>query len=256
MILAPRWLGGVRAACLAATVWLGTTVSGWAGMYIKYEGIDGELPDGRFAKWSEVVGVGSKTERAPATTDPPPPPTFEFVVRKRIDKASPLLLKRCAEGTAIGRVALVYEAEGSVQYRVVLEDVLISSLRQGVPDDQPGGLGEEVTMKFSRATWTCVAVGGGEVVGGQKASFDLLLGTGEKSERPPFRAVVATTDDPKLLRVRCPVEKGHRYRVSMTQDFKGGWAPLLEFTAETDGEVEQVVRELPPVAFIRVEELD
>lgn len=248
---------GWRSVWMAASVWVGMAVSGWAAMYMKIEGIDGEVADGRFAKWSEVIGVGSKAERPAATTDPPPPPTFEFVVRKVMDKSSPLLMKRCAEGVAMGRVALIYEEGGKVVYRVVLEDVLISSFRQEVPQSGGGGLVETVSMKFSRATWSSILIGDGqEVIGGQSATFDAALGTGGQSERPPFRAVVAPSDDPKLLRLRCPVEKGHRYRVSMTQDLKGGWATLVEFTAETDGVVEQAVRNLPPVAFVRVEELD
>lgn len=248
---------GFRSVWAVASMWVALALSGWAGVYMKIEGVDGEVADGPFAKWSQVVGVGSKTERPVATTDPPPPPTFEFVVRKRVDKSSPVLLTRCAEGVAVGRVALIYEEGGKVMYRVVLEDVLISSFRQGVPESGEAGLVEEVSMKFVRATWSSILIGDGEeVIGGQSASFDAVLGTGGQSERPPFRAVVAPSDDPKLLRLRCPVEKGHRYRVSMTQDLKGGWATLMEFTAETDGVVEQALRQLPPVAFVRVEELD
>lgn len=247
-----RWLGSVMVLLLAAGHSL-------AGVYMKFEDVPGEVADGRFAGWSEVVGVAQRVVRPVDVSVPPVPTsaTFGCVISKRIDKMTPLLVKRCGEGLVLPRVVLAYAEGGAVVYRVVLEGVLVSSVNQslgGREGDQPL---EEVSFNFTKASWSAIEVGGGdEVAGGVTTRFDLAAGTGTQKSRLAFRAEVETETVPGQLRLRCPVEQGQKYRLAMTGDFKGDWVTILEFTAEEDGIVEKIVRDVPPVVFLRFEEVE
>lgn len=247
-----RWAGW--AAALAMSVLLAGPVH--AAAYLKFDQVTGESSAARFDGWSEVLGVSHKVSLTGGATQPGKP-VFECVIRKRIDKATPELLRRCANGTVIERATFVYEEAGAVLYRVVFEEVRISSVRQtfsGPGDPVPV---EEVSLSFKRAAWSSQEVGeGGEVVGGETTRFDDDTGKGEVKTRRPFRAEVAADREPGVLRLSCPVEKGHRYRLAMSTDLKGQWQTVLEFTATGDGVVERTVTNLPSVAFLRFEEVE
>jgi len=244
-----HWRSGAAAAVML--FWLAGTAT--AAVYIKFDGVPGEASATRFADWTEVVGVSQRVVREGDTTAVP---VLGLEIQKRIDKASPLLMKKCGEGAIIPRVIVVYEESGAAKFRLVLEDVRIGSIAQQGGGDA-GQVMESVGLEFRRATWSSIDVGtGGDVKGGTSTTFDAATATGSEKSRPAFRAEVDAGVDPGVIRLRCPVEKGHRYRVAITDGLKGPWQTVLEFTAADDGVAEQTVRNLPATAFLRVEEIE
>lgn len=258
----PRWLPLILMFLLAGAIQFAGTARG--AVYMKIEGVAADTSDARFSGWSRVLGLGQKVERVANPDDPTQPPisVTSCLVRKRIDQVTPGLLKRCGEGTPITRVVFLFEENGVVLYRVVLENVLVSSLRLGAAEPEGGEEGsvpmEQLSLNFTKISWSSVLIGDrGEVLGGSSTSFDSTTGAGADKDRLPFRAEVSTVGgEAGVVRLRCPVEKGRRYRVAMAPDLAGQWQPALEFTAEEDGVSEQTIRNLPPVAFLRIEEIE
>ena len=240
-------------------MWLLIGPASAGSIYIKIDSVPGDEREGRFTGWSEVVSLahGVAVTQDPTVPPAPTPPTFTCRVGKRIDQATPFLVERCGTGLVLGRVTLAYAEGGAALYRIVLEEVTVESVGQRV-DDAPEALPvEEISLRFRKASWSAIDVTEvDEIVGGLTTHFDLALGTGELKPRLAFRASVDTEAEPGTLRIRCPVEQGRRYRLAMTTELRGAWATVIEFTAERDGIFEHVLRSLPGVAFMRVEELD
>ena len=60
----------------------------------------------------------------------------------------------------------------------------------------------------------------------------------------------------RKLRLTCPVERGRTYRISASNTLDGPWQKLADFTANEDGQMEQLLEETAGRLFLRVEALD
>ena len=194
-----------------------------AEVYLKLEGIDGEAPAGRFSGWIPLDSVDASVAATPvippATTSPA---AFGLRVLKRLDKATPLLLVKCCLGEHIPKATFAF-VDGQTPYlRITLHDVLISSIVSE---------------------------------GGTTATFDTASQTGGAKPRLPFKASLDQTAN-GTLSLSCPVESGHTYRVRSNASLDGPWETVSEFTATTDGIVEQSLPIKGQALFYRVEEVE
>lgn len=81
--------------------------------FIKIDGIEGESTDADHRGWIEVIryGLGAKQTLSPTTSSAgglsaERADFSRFLIRKYIDKSSPLLLQACAAGTHIDQVVV------------------------------------------------------------------------------------------------------------------------------------------------------
>ncbi len=222
-------------------------------IYMKFEGVEGEATEARFLGWSKLVDVTSEVQ-TPAPADPgsPPAAALKLQISKRIDKSSPLLAKACGDGSVTPRVTFVWAEGGSVFFKVILENVLVSSFTcSAEPDALPM---ESLSFTYQKIEWSCLTDLGPD--GGLAAKFDSATQEGVLRVRPLFRAELLRRAGQVGLHLTCPVEAGHRYRISGNNSLSGPWLPIQEFTATDDGIAEQFLLEGVGPFFLRVEALD
>ncbi len=222
-----------------------------AEVYLKLEGIDGEAPAGRFSGWIPLDSVDASVAATPvippATTSPA---AFGLRVLKRLDKATPLLLVKCCLGEHIPKATFAF-VDGQTPYlRITLYDVLISSIASGGGTSPPQ---EEVSFTYQKIEWSITGRDGDG--GGTTATFDTASQTGGAKPRLPFKASLDQTAN-GTLSLSCPVESGHTYRVRSNASLDGPWETVSEFTATTDGIVEQSLPIKGQALFYRVEEVE
>jgi type VI secretion system secreted protein Hcp len=81
--------------------------------------------------------------------------TGHVTLIKRIDKATPLLSKRCVEGTVAPRVTVhLTREEGQTYLKYELKEVLVSSVQHGGDLDGDGLLDETLELTFDGAKLT------------------------------------------------------------------------------------------------------
>jgi len=222
-----------------------------ADVYLKLEGIDGEVSSGRFAGWIPLDSVNASVTTTPvippATTSPA---AFSLSVVKKPDKATPPLLLKCCLGEHIPKVTLAF-VDGQTPYlRVTLHEVLISSITANGNASPPQ---EEVSFTYQKIEWSITdREGDGS---GTTATFDTTSQSGGAKPRLPFKASLDQTAN-GTLNLSCPVEAGHTYRVRSNTTLEGPWETVGEFTATNDGVMEQALPIRGQALFYRVEEVE
>lgn len=121
-----------------------------AAIYIKFDGIDGEVVSSKgHEKWIELQSFSwgvSQSQGVPGGGGTGKVSIQDFTIMHRIDKASPLLFLKCAEGKPVPTVTLsvtrTIEGREVDYYKITLNDVMISSIRCDRPtgaagDDRP-----------------------------------------------------------------------------------------------------------------------
>jgi len=222
-------------------------------IYMKIEGIPGEISAGRFAGWSACQRVNASVTVPPIV----PPATapdhtlFGVVVTKACDKSSPELMGRCASGGTIPRVTLGFIDGQTPYFRITLLDVKIAGFSQIADASQ---LVEELSFAYQKIEWSTTDREGDG--GGLKATVDTTTLAGESKPRLPFRASLGQSPADGLLHITCPVESGHTYRVRSNASLDGPWQTVSEFTATADGIAGQAVRIAGGALFYRVEEVE
>jgi type VI secretion system secreted protein Hcp len=134
----------------------------FAPIYMKYDGIDGDVAARGREGWIEVQSYswGAAQPGAAALTVSQPPRAQGpgmIVLRKRIDKATPLLARSLTNRQRAPRVTVEVPAPAGQQgyYTYTLEDVVISSV---TPAGAAGGAMpmESISFNYSKITWTHV----------------------------------------------------------------------------------------------------
>src|SRR5262245_15081648 len=229
--------------------------------FLKIDGVPGELTEGRLAGWTPIQSVGALV-RVPIdpTNGVAGPASFSCEVRKAADVTSPALIQKCGEGKPFRRVSLAYvlKRPAATQYRVTLDDVLVSSVGHdgSRSSDEPVEL-EKVYLTFRKMELDCFDLdNSGGTTGGLTAVFDQATAKGALKSRPPFRAIITRQDGRSGALVTWPAESGHRYQVLGSTALGRPWAKLMEHTATEDGPATQFVATDTPVLFMRVEEVD
>lgn len=231
--------------------------------FVKFAGIKGELTDGKFDGWSRLTSVSSMVSLA---VDPASgatgQPSFGCSITKVADRTSPVLLSRCGRSERIPRVTLAYllSSPNVTQYRISLDNVLISSLSEGGSDSAAGGGGgiyDQIFFSFQKIEWTCFALDdNGGNTGGLTGTYDLATLKGDLKSHRPFKAVIDRQSERSGVLITCPVEAGHMYRILACPSIGKPWNTLLEFTANENGDSSQFVAMQTPSLLMRVEEID
>jgi len=229
---------------------------GRAAWYAKFDGVDGELTEGQFAGWTSVQSVGALVSRS----DPTNAASFSCEIQKALDRTSPALLQRCAEGEPSQRVtfAWVLTQPPATQYRITLENVRVSSVAHNGSSSSPETVAPEtVALTFDKVEVACFELdASGRTTGGLTALFDQTTGQGRLKTRPPFRATITRQDGRSGALVTWPAESGHRYRIFGRATLGHPWTRLAELTATEDGPSTHFVPTDAPVLLMRVEEIE
>ena len=157
-----RWLS---VACLTVTLLQGSLAYAASDMFLRIDGVEGESSDERnkgaidVLSWSwgasNTSGVGGGGTGKVSVQD------LSFT--KRLDKSSPQLYLRCANGKHFASAQLVLRrtgADGSSidYYKVTLTDVLVTSVSAGgsTGDDRPM---ETISLNYTKIEWEYIPVG-------------------------------------------------------------------------------------------------
>lgn len=238
---------------LLALLAFGGPASAATDIFIKFEGVEGEEV-GRFEGWSRLLGAIGDVG-APSSSDPnlPPVASSGLSVLKRIDKSSPLLMKASGDGSVLPRATLAWIENDVVYFRITLKDVLISSFSTAAETGATLPV-ETISLSYQKIEWSCIA--GNGPTGGLTATFDLVTQEAALKIRRPFRAGIETREGERGVHVTCPVEAGHRYRLSGNNSMEDPWEPIEEFVAPEDGTIDRFIPMEFPNLFLRVEALD
>ncbi|HEX5218564.1 MAG TPA: type VI secretion system tube protein Hcp [Verrucomicrobiae bacterium] len=184
-------------------------------------------------------------------------PAFDFEIRKALDRASPLLLQKCALSQPLNRVTLAYilTKPQATQYRFTLTNVFVSSFNQGASSDSSEP--ETIHIRFDKLelAWFDLAPNGG-TAGGLTAWLNQPTGEGGLKSRPPFLVTLTQLRGGPGVQVSWPAQAGHRYQILTRSTLDGPWTRLAETTATVDGPMSQVLSNDLPSLFLRVEEID
>ena len=149
--------------------------------------IVGEVTDKSYVGAWRLVEFGQDIQVGITTGGGGPPaagaPQFsDFMIGKFLDKASALLLLQTAQRGGIGKVTVSLVTESVtpvVAYKIVLENVLISSIEQNTGDllsNTP--VNEQLKFNFTRITWTYIPIDPSTGKGGTPitTTYDLSKG--------------------------------------------------------------------------------
>ena len=161
-----------RTHCVAIVVMVSFLVcaNGYAGGFLKFDGVEGESTDKQHQGWIDVlawswgiekqvgnVGGGAECSRSQHT----------MVITKAVDSTSPVLVDLAETCNFARKVTLEVELESAPSSKpsvprvmlIELQEVTVSKVDMGSsdPDDIPT---ESLTLNFSEATVTVVEAGG------------------------------------------------------------------------------------------------
>jgi type VI secretion system secreted protein Hcp len=134
--------------------------------FLKIDGIEGESVDAQHRGEVELLsfswGLNQPSSSSGSGSGAGKVIMQDFHFTRRLDKASPLLMRACATGQHIPSVVLVCrKSNGSEKpveyYKITLTDVLVSSVSTGgsTSDDRPT---ESVSFNFTKIEWEYVPV--------------------------------------------------------------------------------------------------
>jgi len=152
------------------------TVTGSAqNMFLKIKGIPGESKDEGHKDWINLLsfkqGVSAKVSTA-ATRMAGRANFNDFIFTKKMDKASPLLMEKCATGEMLPEVEMeITSADGRGFYTIRLNGVRITGVETSSNCIPQCVTMEEVSFNYSKITWEYTDAKEGKV----KSGYDLML---------------------------------------------------------------------------------
>ncbi len=139
------------------------TNKGPSDIYIKFEGLDGEVLDENHRHWCEVISLDQTHSMSISSSGllrQKVSPIFEDIrIVKTIDKISPKLAEAVCKGTVYPTVEIHVTAQAFGTSRVTylayeLKNVLVTSYVVGVASQSDDVPGEEVTLNFEQIKMT------------------------------------------------------------------------------------------------------
>lgn len=119
-----------------------------ADYFLKIEGVEGEI---QIESWS--WGVSNSVARDSASGQATGKRQYQpIIIRKRIDKTSPLLYKAIVDGKLYKKATLTRRSsDGTQAYTVTLQDILVSSFQHdGIAGSPPA---ESVSFTYQKIEW-------------------------------------------------------------------------------------------------------
>ena len=167
----------------------------YAGVFAKYDGIDGESKDKDHDKWIDVLSIdwgahkpgggqtGQSRRRGTAIVE-------DVTLTIEYEKASPKLQEKCLKGEVIPKLEIDVTAtysetgERETYLRYELKDVLITSFQFAANGEGAAAL--QVSMNFTEIEWTYTDREGNDThVRVDKRSGDIDLKEEPSAPRPP-----------------------------------------------------------------------
>ena len=159
-------------------------VSGAYDMFLKISGIEGESTDARHAKEIVVLSFSqgvSVPPSLPGGTGGGKATFTDLSIVKQVDKSTPLLYQRSAQGTHFPQAVLTLRSVGGSQvefYKITLTDVLISSVQTGGSSGGDNRPVETLTLNYAKIEWQYVPVNAdGSAATPVNGSWDLRTNT-------------------------------------------------------------------------------
>jgi type VI secretion system secreted protein Hcp len=140
--------------------------------HIKFDGVDGEATHAdhkgeiEILSWSHGVSNGSHGSGGGAGRGKADPQPFMFT--HHYDKASPTLMKKCANGTHFPKVVLTSRKSGEGQkdfLKITMKEVFITSIQPG--GSQGGEIHESVAMSYTELEYSYKPQDGKGGLGGE-----------------------------------------------------------------------------------------
>jgi type VI secretion system secreted protein Hcp len=130
-------------------------------VFLKLEGIEGESTDSKHPKEIEVLSFSH------GVSTPAPLPgggggkaSFSDInITKVVDKSTPTLYLKCAQGTHIKEALLVLRKSGESGfefYKIRLTDVLITSVQTSGSSGGDNRPVESISLNFAKIEWTYI----------------------------------------------------------------------------------------------------
>jgi type VI secretion system secreted protein Hcp len=222
--------------------------------FLKIEGVPGESTDASHAGWIRVdslqFGLTGGSALAPTQLAP-------LTLRKRIDKASPLLAKACATGQHIAQAKLELirtTPKRTRFYQITLEDVLVTSASSfGVTDDN--SLPETIQLAAGQWSWAYTEFElDGRPIQDLESYWDVLRGVGDGSVTPALSASGTQTAAGELT-LSFPAKPGVAYRILGAADLTGDLVEVQRLEPGDGGETSITLPAVGPSRFFVVEEL-
>ena len=118
-------------------------------IYLHLDDLKGESTSARHAEWIEVfsvqMGAANPSNRVTLSS---------VMLRKRLDKSSPLLMRSCATGRHLPSAVLdvLRSGQAGIRYmRLKMQDVVVTSVQQSAGGDAPM---ETVSLNFAKVQWS------------------------------------------------------------------------------------------------------
>jgi type VI secretion system secreted protein Hcp len=155
--------GRQRAAAATTTSTPNTIPIDGETIFLKLDGITGESQAAGFAGYIELISFSFGATNSAATTSRSTgagsgrAKPLEISVTKYIDKSSPILMLRTAQGKLIstGQVQVAAQGDRLVYLKVELTDVLVSSYRIDTDTGSGGGLPtESFALSFDKIQYS------------------------------------------------------------------------------------------------------
>jgi type VI secretion system secreted protein Hcp len=132
-------------------------------MFLKIEGVDGESTDNQYPDWIEVLAFSEGMSQSGSFSTGAgggagKVNVQDLSVTKYLDRSSPFIRQKLAEGAVIPNATLVIRKGGAnplVFFTIELEKVILSSVSTGGSGAEDR-LTENITLNFARIKWTYI----------------------------------------------------------------------------------------------------
>lgn len=240
----------VALGCLAGAM----VAQGGNNGYLKIEGVAGESQDSVYADWIEIDSFGNGIRMPTALSSAEFSP---LVLRKRIDKSSPLLARACATGEVLGQVKLDLVRTDTKRvryYRITMKEVLVSSF-SGAGATGDGSLPESVELTARHWSWAYSEFEwDGRPLQDLGFNWDVIENTGEGTVTPAMRAAGVPSTDGQFT-LSFPMKPGVAYRVLGATDLMGQFSEVQRLEPTDGGETVVTLPYMGSSRFFLVEEL-
>jgi type VI secretion system secreted protein Hcp len=225
--------------------------------YLKLEGVPGEATDADHKDWILIESVSWAVSRESA--DALAPGFSHLSIVKPVDKATPLLLERCASGTQIPAATIeLLRAEGERLrfFEIKLEDVLISSVANSGSADSTERPREEASLAFGRIEWTYTEFDlAGKPVMDHAAYWDLVRNEGGLIDLEPVLRLTAVRLESGGLELNWTTRPEQTYRILGSEGVTGPYVEVMTVSADGSGAVSQTIPAVGARGFFIVEEV-